>query len=28
LEESRCARCVLERLLRVIDEGLFVEMED
>lgn len=28
LEESRCTRCVLERLLRVMDEGLFVEMEE
>lgn len=27
LEELRCTRCVLERLLRVFDEGLFVDYQ-
>lgn len=27
LEEIRCARCVLERILRVMDEGLFVDYQ-
>lgn len=27
LEEARCLRCVLERILRVMDEGLFVDYE-
>ena len=27
LEEIRCIRCSLERLLRVLDEGLFVDYE-
>jgi hypothetical protein len=27
LEELRCLRCVLERVLRVMDEGLFVDYE-
>ena len=27
LEELRCLRCVLERILRVMDEGLFVDYE-
>ena len=27
LEEMRCLRCVLERILRVMDEGLFVDYE-
>ena len=27
LEEVRCLRCVLERLLRVADEGLFVDYQ-
>ena len=26
-EEMRCIRCVLERLLRVMDEGLFVDYQ-
>lgn len=26
-EELRCLRCVLERLLRVADEGLFVDYQ-
>ena len=26
-EELRCTRCVLERILRVMDEGLFVDYE-
>ena len=26
-EEMRCLRCVLERLLRVMDEGLFVDYQ-
>lgn len=26
-EEMRCIRCVLERILRVMDEGLFVDYE-
>jgi hypothetical protein len=26
-EELRCIRCCLERLLRVLDEGLFVDYE-
>jgi hypothetical protein len=26
-EEIRCLRCVLERILRVMDEGLFVDYE-
>lgn len=26
-EELRCLRCVLERILRVMDEGLFVDYE-
>lgn len=26
-EELRCIRCVLERLLRVMDEGLFVDYQ-
>jgi hypothetical protein len=26
-EELRCARCVLERILRVMDEGLFVDYQ-
>jgi len=26
-EELRCIRCALERLLRVLDEGLFVDYE-
>lgn len=26
-EELRCIRCALERLLRVMDEGLFVDYE-
>jgi hypothetical protein len=27
LEELRCVRCVLERILRVMDEGLFVDYQ-
>lgn len=27
LEEIRCTRAVLERILRVMDEGLFVDYE-
>ena len=27
LEETRCVRCVLERILRVMDEGLFVDYQ-
>jgi len=27
LEELRCLRCVLERVLRVMDEGLFVDYQ-
>lgn len=27
LEEIRCTRCVLERILRVMDEGLFVDYQ-
>ena len=27
LEEIRCLRCVNERLLRVMDEGLFVDYQ-
>jgi|TARA_R100000501_G_C2619886_1_gene113174 hypothetical protein len=27
LEELRCLRCVLERILRVMDEGLFVDYQ-
>jgi len=27
LEEFRCVRCVLERILRVMDEGLFVDYQ-
>lgn len=27
LEELRCTRCVLERILRVMDEGLFVDYQ-
>ena len=27
LEEVRCTRCVLERILRVMDEGLFVDYQ-
>jgi len=27
LEETRCLRCVLERILRVMDEGLFVDYQ-
>ncbi len=26
-EELRCTRCVLERILRVMDEGLFVDYQ-
>jgi hypothetical protein len=26
-EELRCARCALERILRVLDEGLFVDYQ-
>ena len=26
-EEMRCIRCALERILRVMDEGLFVDYE-
>lgn len=26
-EELRCIRCVVERLLRVMDEGLFVDYQ-
>lgn len=26
-EELRCTRCVLERILRVLDEGLFVDYQ-
>ncbi len=26
-EEIRCARCLLERILRVMDEGLFVDYQ-
>lgn len=26
-EEVRCLRCVLERILRVMDEGLFVDYQ-
>lgn len=26
-EELRCIRCVLERILRVMDEGLFVDYQ-
>ena len=26
-EEVRCLRCVLERVLRVMDEGLFVDYQ-
>ncbi|MHA1868076.1 MAG: hypothetical protein ACTSXD_08405 [Candidatus Heimdallarchaeaceae archaeon] len=26
-EETRCLRCVLERILRVMDEGLFVDYQ-
>lgn len=26
-EELRCLRCVLERILRVMDEGLFVDYQ-
>ena len=26
-EEIRCLRCVLERILRVMDEGLFVDYQ-
>ena len=26
-EEMRCIRCVLERILRVMDEGLFVDYQ-
>ncbi|MDO8339477.1 MAG: hypothetical protein Q7T16_02360 [Candidatus Burarchaeum sp.] len=26
-EELRCMRCVLERILRVMDEGLFVDYQ-
>jgi hypothetical protein len=26
-EELRCVRCVLERILRVMDEGLFVDYQ-
>lgn len=26
-EEMRCLRCVLERVLRVMDEGLFVDYQ-
>jgi len=26
-EELRCIRCAMERLLRVLDEGLFVDYE-
>ena len=27
LEEIRCLRCVMERILRVMDEGLFVDYQ-
>ena len=27
LEEMRCLRCVMERILRVMDEGLFVDYQ-
>lgn len=27
LEELRCLRCVLERILRVMDEGLFIDYQ-
>jgi hypothetical protein len=27
LEEIRCLRCVLERILRVMDESLFVDYQ-
>jgi hypothetical protein len=27
LEELRCLRCVMERILRVMDEGLFVDYQ-
>lgn len=27
LEEVRCLRCVLERILRVMNEGLFVDYQ-
>jgi len=27
LEEIRCLRCVNERILRVLDEGLFVDYQ-
>ena len=27
LEEIRCLRCVTERILRVMDEGLFVDYQ-
>ncbi|MHA1662558.1 MAG: hypothetical protein ACTSVR_04810 [Candidatus Thorarchaeota archaeon] len=27
LEEMRCLRCVMERVLRVMDEGLFVDYQ-
>jgi len=27
VEELRCIRCVLERILRVMDEGLFVDYQ-
>ena len=26
-EEARCLRCVMERILRVMDEGLFVDYQ-
>ena len=26
-EEIRCLRCVLERILRVMDEGIFVDYQ-
>ena len=26
-EEARCLRCLLERILRVMDEGLFVDYQ-
>jgi hypothetical protein len=27
IEEIRCVRCCLERILRVMDEGLFVDYQ-
>ena len=27
LEELRCTRCILERILRIMDEGLFVDYQ-